>query len=169
LKTENRPLVAVALSLSSAALFLFAAALLSIPQPLSILMVSSVITIFLAVLLLEQPQHHVLHGALIMVSSSISFLTILSSAPWNRVIIWNGRIIQYQPELALHIFSGIGPMMLGITGGVLAILQKFFEFKIGETPRSFIKECIRCKKEIPIASEQCPYCGSMQNNQNKAC
>lgn len=160
--------MAVALSLSSAAFFLFSALLLSIPQPLSFMMVSSVITIFLAVLLLERPQHPVLYGALIIVSSSISFLTILLSAPWNRVILWHGRIIQYQPELVHHILSGILPMMLGIMGGALAILRKFFEFKIGETPKSFMKKCIGCKQEIPIASEQCPYCGSMQTDQNKA-
>ena len=30
---------------------------------------------------------------------------------------------------------------------------------IGETPKSFLMECVRCGREIPIASEECPYCG----------
>ena len=30
------------------------------------------------------------------------------------------------------------------------------------TPKSFLKECVRCRKEIPIASEECPCCGTMQ-------
>jgi len=30
------------------------------------------------------------------------------------------------------------------------------------TPTSFLKECVKCGKEIPIASEECPYCGTKQ-------
>jgi hypothetical protein len=32
----------------------------------------------------------------------------------------------------------------------------------GETPRSFLKKCIKCGEDIPIASEECPRCGSKQ-------
>lgn len=28
------------------------------------------------------------------------------------------------------------------------------------TPKSFLKECAKCRKKIPIASEECPYCGA---------
>jgi len=31
-----------------------------------------------------------------------------------------------------------------------------------ETPKSFLKKCTNCDKEIPIASETCPYCGTNQ-------
>jgi hypothetical protein len=31
------------------------------------------------------------------------------------------------------------------------------------TPKSFLKKCVRCGKEIPIAELQCQYCGSKQN------
>lgn len=30
------------------------------------------------------------------------------------------------------------------------------------TPKNFLKQCIKCGKEIPIASEICPYCGTKQ-------
>jgi hypothetical protein len=30
------------------------------------------------------------------------------------------------------------------------------------TPKGFLKECIECGREIPIASEECPYCGAKQ-------
>jgi len=30
------------------------------------------------------------------------------------------------------------------------------------TPKSFLKKCIECGKEIPIASEQCSSCGTKQ-------
>lgn len=33
---------------------------------------------------------------------------------------------------------------------------------IGETPRNFLKKCVQCGKEIPIASEYCPECGAKQ-------
>jgi len=35
-------------------------------------------------------------------------------------------------------------------------------FKGQETRRSFLKECVECGKDIPIASEQCPYCNAEQ-------
>jgi hypothetical protein len=36
-----------------------------------------------------------------------------------------------------------------------------------ETPKTFLKECIECSKEIPIASEQCPYCKAEQKAERK--
>ena len=30
------------------------------------------------------------------------------------------------------------------------------------TPKSFLKKCAKCGKEIPIGSEECPYCGTKQ-------
>jgi hypothetical protein len=32
----------------------------------------------------------------------------------------------------------------------------------GPTPESFLKECVKCGKRIPIASEECKYCGARQ-------
>jgi len=34
-----------------------------------------------------------------------------------------------------------------------------------ETPKAFLKQCIKCGKEIPIASEECPYCGAKQKQE----
>jgi len=31
-----------------------------------------------------------------------------------------------------------------------------------ETPSAFLKMCIKCGKQIPIASEECPFCKSKQ-------
>ena len=31
-----------------------------------------------------------------------------------------------------------------------------------ETPKSFLKECVKCARDIPIASETCPFCNSKQ-------
>ena len=33
---------------------------------------------------------------------------------------------------------------------------------IGKTPRSFLKKCVRCGEEIPIAAEDCYHCGAEQ-------
>jgi len=32
----------------------------------------------------------------------------------------------------------------------------------GETPESFLKNCVKCGREIPIASEECSFCGAKQ-------
>jgi len=36
------------------------------------------------------------------------------------------------------------------------------EAKAQVTPKSFLKRCVKCGEEIPIASEQCPVCGQKQ-------
>jgi len=35
------------------------------------------------------------------------------------------------------------------------------------TPKSFLKECMKCGKEIPVVSEECPYCGAKQNEKKE--
>ena len=35
-------------------------------------------------------------------------------------------------------------------------------FAVQGTPKGFLKKCVKCSKEIPIASEECQYCGSKQ-------
>ena len=31
-------------------------------------------------------------------------------------------------------------------------------------PKSFLKECAKCREKIPIASEECPHCGTRQKD-----
>jgi hypothetical protein len=31
-----------------------------------------------------------------------------------------------------------------------------------ETPRSFVKKCVKCRENIPLAQEECQYCGAQQ-------
>ncbi|MDH5482290.1 MAG: PF20097 family protein [Candidatus Bathyarchaeota archaeon] len=35
----------------------------------------------------------------------------------------------------------------------------------GYTPKSFLKTCVKCGNEIPIASEECPYCEARQKEE----
>lgn len=35
------------------------------------------------------------------------------------------------------------------------------------TPESFMKECAECGKQIPIASEECSYCGTKQKEKKE--
>lgn len=34
-----------------------------------------------------------------------------------------------------------------------------------QTPKSFLKNCSKCGREIPIASEECPYCEAKQSRE----
>jgi len=47
------------------------------------------------------------------------------------------------------------------------VMPKLNRFLVGisrgqETRRSFLKRCVKCGQDIPIASEQCPYCNAEQ-------
>jgi Zn finger protein HypA/HybF involved in hydrogenase expression len=48
-------------------------------------------------------------------------------------------------------------------------IQKRYEDlqRKNNTSRSFLKKCVKCRKEIPIASEECQFCGSKQPPLNK--
>lgn len=35
-------------------------------------------------------------------------------------------------------------------------------FRTGRVPNAFLKKCMKCSREIPIASLECPYCKSKQ-------
>ena len=51
---------------------------------------------------------------------------------------------------------------------VLALfIAFFFDFKkkslsVHDAPTAFMKKCVECGREIPIASEECQYCGTKQ-------
>lgn len=40
--------------------------------------------------------------------------------------------------------------------------EKARRFLLKMTPKAFLKKCVECGKEIPIASEECPYCKAEQ-------
>ena len=40
--------------------------------------------------------------------------------------------------------------------------EKSMQPLLGITPKTFLKKCVKCGRDISIASEQCPYCGVRQ-------
>jgi hypothetical protein len=54
-----------------------------------------------------------------------------------------------KPRFDRKVMPRINRFLLGIVTGQ-------------ETRRSFLKKCVRCGRDIPIASEQCPYCNAEQ-------
>jgi ssDNA-binding Zn-finger/Zn-ribbon topoisomerase 1 len=45
------------------------------------------------------------------------------------------------------------------------VLFHYQKSRFEETPKSFLKTCINCKQQIPIASELCPFCGQGQSKE----
>jgi hypothetical protein len=54
-----------------------------------------------------------------------------------------------RPSLERRVMPRLNRFLLGV-------------FKGQPTQRSFLKKCVKCGKDIPIASEQCPHCGAEQ-------
>lgn len=53
----------------------------------------------------------------------------------------------------------------GLVGKKVAswwLKEEVKEYAPGETPVSFLKKCVNCGQEIPIAELECPYCGTTQ-------
>jgi len=44
---------------------------------------------------------------------------------------------------------------------ITPILNRLLQYRRG-TPKAFLKKCVKCGKEIPIASEECQYCKAKQ-------
>jgi len=98
-----------------------------------------------------------------------AYLVKTGKLPRNRMKVW--AVIVY--GLLFMSFSGVltfsNPnlgIMLLLAGLFLTIFPcltlKTKEMKYSGTPKSFLKICVNCGGEIPIASEQCPYCGRKQ-------
>lgn len=53
--------------------------------------------------------------------------------------------------------------------GKCGYIEFYKKLKPGEQPQpqGFLKKCINCGKEIPIASEECQYCGTKQKEDVK--
>ena len=49
--------------------------------------------------------------------------------------------------------------------GLCGYIEFYKKLKLGEQsqPQAFLKNCINCGKQIPIASEECQYCGAKQS------
>jgi hypothetical protein len=99
-----------------------------------------------------------------------AYLVKAGKIPRNRMKAWMislcGLLIMSFSAILTILISGFGIILL-LTGLLLTFLPflifKTGELKYSETPKSFLKRCIKCGKEIPIASEQCPHCGERQN------
>jgi len=53
----------------------------------------------------------------------------------------------------------------GLVGKKVAgwwVKEEAKEYVPGETPKSFLKKCVNCGQEIPIAELECPHCGTKQ-------
>ena len=44
--------------------------------------------------------------------------------------------------------------------------EKSKKFLLKMTPKAFLKQCIECSVDIPIASEKCPHCEATQKESN---
>ena len=40
--------------------------------------------------------------------------------------------------------------------------EKAKQYLLKKTPKAFLKKCVKCGKDIPIASEKCYHCGAEQ-------
>ncbi|GEM_PF-4094337 len=95
-----------------------------------------------------------------------AYLVKTGKLPRNRMKVWAVIVC----GLLFMSFSGVltfsspnlGTILL-LTGLFLTIFPsltfKAKEMKYSGTPKSFLKKCAGCGREVPIASEQCPYCG----------
>jgi len=66
--------------------------------------------------------------------------------------------------IAIPVFPGKCKYIKRAVPGVYERIRNFF-FPSGfnaRTTKGFLKKCVRCSKEIPIASEQCSHCGTKQ-------
>lgn len=68
-------------------------------------------------------------------------------------------------SLAVVLFSAIFSLVFSVAMFVQKTVRTSvhdFIGKTGRAPGAFLKKCVDCGKEIPLASEQCQYCDSEQ-------
>lgn len=66
------------------------------------------------------------------------------------------------------LFGGIFLLIISAIGFItvqekpLSVYDMLSKDAYMHTLKSFLKKCIKCDREIPIASEECPYCQAKQ-------
>jgi len=65
---------------------------------------------------------------------------------------------------AIYVFVPVRALKPRFDRKVMPKLNRFLLgiFRGQETRRSFLKKCVKCGRDIPIASEECPYCNAEQ-------
>ena len=84
----------------------------------------------------------VIGDRLVPVPSHVAVIVTLA----KRGDIWGDDIVPYYCENC----------------GYIELYKKMKGTKQGRHDNAFLKRCVKCRKEIPIASEECQYCGAKQ-------
>jgi len=69
----------------------------------------------------------------------------------------------------IALYFMMGPLIRGHSAPALRcksceiVIFDYESYLSDLTPKSFLKKCMGCGKEIPIAELQCQYCGAKQN------
>jgi len=58
----------------------------------------------------------------------------------------------------------VGDKIIPYYCGKCGYIEFYKKLKPGEhrRPEGFLKKCVRCGRKIPVASEECQYCGASQ-------
>ena len=83
---------------------------------------------------------------------------------------------QFQDSVAIllcGVFTGVlfyipaKPVKPKIVRQFAPMLDRLNRFlSVQGTPKGFLKKCVKCDREIPIASEECPYCEVIQKDRS---
>ena len=73
---------------------------------------------------------------------------------------FSGILTLTQPNIGIILL--LAGLLIIVFAGLAFRHRKVLEARTPETPKSFMKKCAKCGREIPIASEQCPYCNAKQ-------
>jgi len=99
---------------------------------------------------------HTFHGTLVFEFSSLDAQNCGTLYAWINTAIENYNL--GKKDVRVVILS----LDLGCDFSEIETLARSAQSEIGGTPKAFMKKCAQCGKQIPIASEECPYCGTKQ-------
>ena len=70
-----------------------------------------------------------------------------------------GVLLASLPIIATLMYCFVGGASIAVYYLVARPILARHPLNPEKTPKSFLKKCVKCGREIPLASEECPYCG----------
>jgi predicted RNA-binding Zn-ribbon protein involved in translation (DUF1610 family) len=113
----------------------------------------------------QHTTKYLICGTIMQTYGSMPFTLSGTSSGWEASMIGRSEFNRLPLYLRVFVCPNCGHLQLFAYDAAKDTLKEAERRE--EKHKSFLKACVKCRQDIPIGSEECPYCGSKQPPSSK--